>query len=339
MTDIETNIPNEKCEYAIITGILIANNCIHKSGRFDSLFKLGYENIFVWTPPKCNHSCLVAQVDRQVKETPFWKTAGRLIQLADSFRGAFEWLLEPVDYNWMYSFSPEHSTIEELSFYNCPTMERLSLLSGKEYRIKDFFELSSMIELLARDDKAYNALSLIKEAFKLHWFCLICETSDKPCHDHLAKEPELWNQGDVLPKLETAIVQSCRAVECILGEPPRRNNKAGLIRHKEKWESILGINPDDDFRKAKKSYLDFYYELFSELRNPSAHSYGNIHYDLQRKKAVEAQCFAAEIVSLYVDKHTIEKEKAREKLNFNQSLLLHASKDSSIFYPENKQEY
>lgn len=336
MTDIETSIPRENCEYAIIAGVLIANNCAYRAGCFTSLFKLGYESIYVWAPQKLDYSYLVAKVDHQVKETPFWKTAGRLIQLADSFRGAFEYLPEPVDYKWMYSFRPEHSTIEDISFYNCPTMERLSVQSGKQYGIKDLFELSSIIELLARDDKAYNALSLLKEAFELHWFCLICETSDNPYHDHLAKEPALWNQGDVLPKLETAIVQSCRAVECILGEPPSRNNKVGILRHKAKWESILGINPDDNFRKANKSYLDFYFELFSELRNPSAHSYGNIHYDLQREKAVEAQCFTAEIVSLYINKHTIDKDNAREKLNFNQSLLLHASKDPSTNNPENK---
>ena len=81
-----------------------------------------------------------------------------------------------------------------------------------------------------------------------------------------------------------AIIQSCRSVESILGEPPKKKNKSSIIRHKEKWNKEIELDPDDIFEKTGESYLDFYYKLFFELRNPSAHSYGNIHYDLQRKR-------------------------------------------------------
>jgi len=55
--------------------------------------------------------------------------------------------------------------------------------------------------------------------------------------------------------------------------------------------------------------------------NPSAHSYGNIHYDLARKRAVESQCFAAIIVQKYIDKHTVDNETAIDSLKFNRELL------------------
>lgn len=82
-------------------------------------------------------------------------------------------------------------------------------------------------------------------------------------------------------------------------------------------------------QKRNKSYLDFYYELFFELRNPSAHSYGNIHFDLKRKRTVEAQCFAAIILREYLAKHMLDFEVAIERLKFNKSLLDRVSGEMS----------
>jgi len=67
--------------------------------------------------------------------------------------------------------------------------------------------------------------------------------------------------------------------------------------------------------------LDFYYSLFFELRNSSAHSYGNIHFDLERKKVVEAQCFAAVILKSYFAQNVLNNEQAMKMLNFNIELL------------------
>jgi len=75
--------------------------------------------------------------------------------------------------------------------------------------------------------------------------------------------------------------------------------------------------------------LDFYYELFFTLRNPSAHSYGNIHYDLERKRAVEAQCFSAIGLNAYIQKNLIDKDTAIKKLNFNIDLLERVSENMS----------
>ena len=201
--------------------------------------------------------------------------------------------------------------------------------NGRIYKATDIARLASIIDLLERDDHAYNASSLVHSAFNLHWCCLTCELSSHPYHDHLATEPKLWNQADGLQNIEMSIVQSCRAVESILGEPPNRKKASSVIRHKDKWKAEIGIDPDEPFEKAGKSYLDFYYELFFNLRNPSAHSYGNIHYDLQRKMAVAAQCFAAIVLREYIYKHELPNEAALEKLRFNHEFLSKVQDDMS----------
>lgn len=114
-----------------------------------------------------------------------------------------------------------------------------------------------------------------------------------------------------------------------MGEPPNSKKQAAVLKHKEKWIALTGINPDEIYRKANTTYLDFYYKLFFELRNPSAHSYGNIHFELEKSKAVEAQCFAAILVRDYFHKHMLELEDAQMKLNFNMDLFARVSDDMS----------
>ena len=77
------------------------------------------------------------------------------------------------------------------------------------------------------------------------------------------------------------------------------------------------------------SYFDFYYKLFFDLRNPSAHSYGNIHYDLEKSKTVQAQCFAAIIVRDYFQKHILNLSEAQCSLNFNSDLLARVKEEMS----------
>lgn len=323
------DIPNEACNHAFICGISIENSFHPKVGDFNYLFSIGYEDLYVWTYKKDTNSALVSVVNPSVKEEPFWKTSGRIVQLAFSFVEAFESIEDPTEYRWMYYFNPEVSTIDEVVFYNLTEFERISLSNGRIYKATDIARLASIIDLLERDDHAYNALSLVHSAFNLHWCCLTCELSSHPYHDHLATEPKLWNQADGLQNIEMSIVQSCRAVESILGEPPNRKKASSVIRHKDKWKAEIGIDPDEPFEKAGKSYLDFYYELFFNLRNPSAHSYGNIHYDLQRKMAVAAQCFAAIVLREYIYKHELPNEAALEKLRFNHEFLSKVQDDMS----------
>ena len=321
------DIPNETCNHAFIYGMSVVNNFCPKVGEYNLLFSTPSEDVYVWTYKKNTESALVSVVDPSIKEAPFWKTAGRLIQLSSLFVEAFDLSYEPVEYKWMYHFDSNNTEIDKINFYGLSWLERQCLSKGRVYKATDIAKLANVIELLIRDDRAYNAVSLVKSAFDSHWCCLICETSSHPYHDHLSEEPPLWNQAEVLQNMEIAIVQSCRAIECLIGEPPNRNNKNGLLRHKQKWKETIGIDPDNCYEKAQESYLEFYYDLFFELRNPSAHSYGNIHFDLQRKKAVEAQCFAAIVLREYMVKSLLDNEVAKEKLHFNKDLLSRASEN------------
>ena len=77
------------------------------------------------------------------------------------------------------------------------------------------------------------------------------------------------------------------------------------------------------------SYWKFYYKLFFDLRNPSAHSYGNIHFELEKAKTVQAQCFAALVVNAYFQKNILELNEAQSKLNFNMDLIARVSENMS----------
>lgn len=164
-------------------------------------------------------------------------------------------------------------------------------------------------------------MMMLSNSFIQHYICLICELSSYPYHDHLAEEPEIWEHAAIIPNMEVAVVQACRSVEGILGEPPNSKKQGAVMKHKKRWEKLTGTNPDSIFEKADMSYWDFYYKLFFELRNPSAHSYGDINYKLEKAKTVQAQCFAAIIVRDYFNKHVLELKEAQKKLNFNLSLL------------------
>lgn len=324
-----TNIPNEVCKYAFLYGFSIENSFNPKYGDFNYLFSTDNEKIYIWTYQKNKNSALVSEVDTKIKEKPFWKTAAKLIQLSLYFTEAFESIRDSVDYKWMYHFNADDTTLDNVVFYGLTEIESHCMSYGLQLKATDIADLAPIIELLDRNDVAYNAVSLILSAFTSHPICLICELSKFPRHNHLVKEPEIWNQADLLQNLEISIVQSCRAVESIIGEPPNKKRESKVNKHKQKWIDTLGINPDDIFEKANKSYLDFYYELFFTLRNPSAHSYGNIHYDLERKRAVEAQCFSAIVLNAYIQKNLIDKDTAIKKLNFNIDLLGRVSENMS----------
>ena len=114
-----------------------------------------------------------------------------------------------------------------------------------------------------------------------------------------------------------------------IGEAEKVATRLKQHAHKHHWLKTIGGNPDDIFGKVQMSYLDYYYKLFFDLRNPSAHSYGNVHYDLLRKQAVEAQCFAAIIVREYIRTNILDEEQAIDSLNFNRDLLARVSENMS----------
>ena len=326
-----SNVPNEVAKHGFIRGYLIENSFEPTVGDYIHLCKIGLENLYVWTYEKDSYSVLVSETDLSVKTLPYWKTASHLIWLSRMFYHAFESASydDLPDYKWMYYFVPGETKIDEVVFYGLSELETKFLATGTVIKMTDVAAYAQVIELLLRDDKAYTALSMVFSAFCTHPCCLTCELSQTPWHDHIADEPVFWKQVEMLPKLESAIVQSCRAVEAIIGEPPNQNKQGKVYSHKQHWITTIGVNPDDIFDKAEMSYLEYYYKLFFELRNPSAHSYGNIHYDLLRKQAVEAQCFAAIIVREYIRTNMLDEEQAIDSLSFNRDLLARVSENMS----------
>lgn len=326
-----SDVPNGVANHGFIRGYLIENSFEPSVGDYSHLCKIGYENLYVWTYEEDSYSVLVAETDLGVKELPYWKTASHLIWLSRLFYNAFECASydDLPDYKWMYYFVPGETKIDEVVFSGVSELEAKFLATGTILKMTDVAAYAQVIDLLLRDDKAYTALSMTFSSFCTHPCCLTCELSQTPWHDHIADEPSFWKQVEMLPKLESAIVQACRAVEAIIGEPPNQNKQGKVHAHKQHWINTIGVNPGDIFDKAQMSYLDYYYKLFFELRNPSAHSYGNVHYNLLRKQTVEAQCFAAIVVREYIRTNMADEEQAINSLNFNKELLARASENMS----------
>lgn len=323
------NPPNDVCKNAYLKGLLIENSFNPKVGEMNELFETEYEKLFVWTHDKDKNSSIIIDVDLIVKDIPFWKNVGSVIWMAMQYADAFEGIsLDWYEYRWIYYFNPDKNLSEQV-FNNLGQFDEIYLKSGRIIRATDIGKLAPEIELMLRDDKAYTAMMMLCNSFIQHYICLICELSSHPYHDHLSEEPEIWEHATIIPNMEAAIVQACRSVEGILGAPPNSKKQTAVFKHKEKWIDITGIDPDSIFEKSNMSYFDFYYKLFFDLRNPSAHSYGNIHYELEKAKTVQAQCFAAIIVRNYFHKHILDLNEAQKKLNFNSALLARVSDDMS----------
>ncbi|MGN0323453.1 MAG: hypothetical protein ACI4DZ_10110 [Oliverpabstia sp.] len=323
------NPPNDVCKNAYVKGLLIENSFNPQVGEINALFETEYEKLFVWTHDKDENSAIIINVDPTVKDIPFWKNICNVMWMAMQYASAFEGISsEWFEYRWIYYFDPDKNLSEQV-FNNLDQFDEIYLKSGRIIKATNIGNLAPEIELMLRDDKAYTALMMLCNSFLQHYICLICELSSHPYHDHLSEEPKIWEHAAIIPNMEAAIVQACRSVEGILGEPPKSTKQASVLRHKEKWIELTGIDPDSIFEKANMPYLDFYYKLFFDLRNPSAHSYGNIHYELEKAKTVQAQCFAAIIVRDYFKKHILDLNEAQKKLNFNLDLLARVSKNMS----------
>lgn len=323
------NPPNDVCKNAYVKGVLIENSFSPKVGEMNELFETQYEKLSVWTHDKNENSAIVIEVDSTVKDIPFWKNVSSVIWMVTQYAGAFEGISSDwFEYRWIYYFDPD-KVLSEQVFNNLKQFDEMYLKSGRIIKATDIANLASEIELMLRDDKAYTALMMLCNSFLQHYICLTCELSSHPYHDHLSEEPEMWEHASIIPNMEAAIVQACRSVEGILGEPPNSKKQTAILKHKEKWIELTGIDPDSNFEKADMSYLDFYYQLFFDLRNPSAHSYGNIHYELEKAKTVQAQCFAAIIVRDYLRKHILDLDEAQKKLNFNLNFLDRVSENMS----------
>ena len=327
------DIPNKVCNKAIITGLFIENSFNPHVGECIDFFKVENEKAFVWTQKENEYSVLLIEVDEKVKDKKCWITLASIIELSRYLATSFERKMSDniFDYSWIYYFDPKIN-IENTTFYGMqiggPTpLQLIRFSSGIILKATDIAEMAHIIELLCRDEKAYTAAANLKSSFSLNYCCLICESGSIAYHDHLAEELNLWEHVAVIPEMEMAIVQACRTAEAILGEPPRRDKQTKIFGFKEKWKSLLGFEADTIYEKVGKSYFDFYYDLFFNLRNPSAHSYGDVHFNLLKKNTVEAQCFAAKILFEYINTHAIDNLGARERLLFNNELLSRVSEE------------
>lgn len=316
------DVPNSKCQHAFIKGISIENSFEPSAGDFSLLFETENEKVFLWTFKKNNYTALISKVEPEIKTKPFWKTVGSIINLSQAYVNGFEGIDfdSKLEYYWIYHFSAE-TPFSELAFYNLTEMDCSFIHNGRILKATDISRLAPVIELLNREDKSYTAISLLFSSIQIHYCCLICELGLSPIIKHESHEPELWEQADSITKMEGAIVQACRCAESILGAPPNNSKQSRLLLHKQRWIESIGIDPDSKYERTETSYWDFYIELFAVLRNPSAHSYGKIHFDLERKRTIDAQCFAALVLRGYIDTHMKTDEEALNALQFNRNLL------------------
>lgn len=320
------NIPNNVCNHAFIQGVKFENSFMPRVHDFVPLMKYGDEELFLWTHTKNKDTAIVSKVSEEVKNKNFWKNIGTVIQLAYSYSRDFEHTMD-IEFKWCYYYD-NNKSLDEQEIYDCTDLDRISLLNGTILKLTDLYLLSPLVELLLRDDKVYTAISTFYASMKIHYCCLICELDRYPFKKHSSHEPELWEQANVISDYETAIVQACRCVEALLGKPPKKENRNRLLQHKQKWINELGINPDDNFNKGEMTYIDFYYYLF-ELRNSAAHSFGTIPFDLERKQAVDSQCFASLLLDGYVNNKVLTKEKTIIELSINLDIIDRVQEDMS----------
>ena len=228
------NPPNQVCYHAFLRGMPIENSFKPAVNDFIPFFETSYEKIYIWTYRKDTNSGLISEVSPLIKEKPFWKNVGTVLQLAYTFWISFEHpaSYDEIDYKWIYCFNPTSTSIDDAVFYNLDVFERHNISNGRILKATDISSMAHIIELLLRDDKAFTSLSLLNSSFNLNYCCLTCELSEHPWHDHLTDEPQIWEQAIFLPQMEAATVQACRCAEGILGEPPNRSKliKTNLLK-------------------------------------------------------------------------------------------------------------
>lgn len=307
--------PNEVLRHAIIEGIQIRNDFILSKGDFNELFTIGHEKFYCWTHETDEYSNIVVEVNPQVKAKELWKTSISILEIAFTMACGLE-SNEQFAYDWVYRFD-HNECIDNLHYLK----DRHYVLDWRRIRrIHEFSDIAVYIEILKRDDKFFIACQNIIAAKQNHEFCQICALTPEHLRKHIDHEPEIWERINLLPKMEAAIVQATRSVEAILGKPGKRDTPAKLSRTKERWADNILINPDEEYKLTGKSYMDYYYDLF-ELRNNSAHSYGELSFHMQRQQTIEAQSFAWIIIADYYKKKSILEEDALKALNFNTKLI------------------
>lgn len=202
-----------------------------------------------------SNSVFISEVKTEVKEVGFWKNLGTILCLALSYFDDFE-VIYNINYNWIYYFDPK-VPYSNMILYNINDIEKhiLIVIGGIIKKVPDIQNIIPIIELLLRDDVCFTALSHLISSFENHYCCLICELGRSSVIMHESHEPYIWERAYYIPKMETGIIQACKCVESILGEPPNRNKQSRLVEHKNKWKDLLDIDADDIYKKAVFRFL------------------------------------------------------------------------------------
>lgn len=315
--------PNHVLNHAIIEGIEIRNDKVLSKGDYFHLFDVGVEKFYIWTYQDDVNSILIVDVSPDVKKEEMWKTAVSILEIAFTIMNELE-QTQSFGYDWIYRFN-HRIEIEQHHYLK----DRFNVKDIRIIiRLLDFKNIINLIELLYRDNKYYVASQNIIAAKENHDFCQICALTPEHYKKHFDKEPEIWERASLIPKMEAAIVQTTRSVEAIMGKPGNKDNPLKLRKAKERWRDSIDLDPDENFRMVGKTYIEYYYDLFS-LRAGAAHSFGKLSFNMSRSLTIEAQSFAWIIILKYYEKNCVTEEIAIKRLNFNLELVSKFSENFS----------
>ena len=317
-----TDTPNAFSNIAIVEGILLSNTVGFRKGDLVPLMSIGDETILTWTHERNEYSVVIAKVDPDVKNNEYWLTFGYLFELAHALSTDFEYKVECA-YKWVYSFD-KNKSIKEQDYGEQDENFGTATINS----LRDLLKILPIINLLYSDQKFLTAVQNLDIAYENHRFCHICAFQKEGSKSHPNHEPKNWEHVGFLPKLDVGILFATRAIEALIGKPPNRQNQNSLLRFKKKWKDDLGMEPDGIFEMVNKSFLDYYYDLFS-LRNSSAHSFGEIPFALTRITAIHAQAFSWKITRNYFEKHKSPLDEAIAKFEVNTKLIYSEPTDYS----------
>lgn len=315
--------PTNWLDTAIITWLGITNDEVLEPKNVYNLMELWHETLFVWTYKPNTYSNIIVVADQKVKKQNIWKTSASILELAFSLCTDLEhqhkfW------YNRIYNFDYKLNIDAQKYRDNQSLIDNTRTIKS----LTDLYHVIRIIDLLIRDDKYFISSQNLYAAKLSHNFCQQCALVPDHVKLHLDEEPEIREYIQLLPAMEMAVVNSTRSIEALIWQPWKRENAKKLEKIKQRRKDVTGINPDNIFKIAWVSYIDFYYDLF-EIRRFSAHSFWKINFDLQRVKTIKAQSLAFEVNLAYFNKNKSTVRDAIKNIKFNLNLYKKFPKDFS----------
>ena len=303
--------PNKECDHALLNGLLLSNESGLRTYDFVPLFRTTFESSFVWTHSKDHYSAVVVRVDPTVNSRKVWKTLASVLEVAVVIESAFEHHVN-MTYDWVYHFDST-TPIGDQRFLNREDHRRLC---GVVVNFRTVRNLTPLIELLLRDDHYFAAAQYLMASFGSHQSCLVCETSPSEFRRHPGHELPRSEVAQAMPLMESAIVLATRAVEEILGKPPRAAKPGREPKAKGEWKHRIDVDPDAAFERTGSTFFEYRRELFG-IRGRAAHSIRRMPYELARKLTIDAQVFAWEILQGYFRRHRLDENDALVRIAFN----------------------